>query len=82
MMLAFLVTGLVWGWLMAYWLHFRKTDMELISKYMDRVVNIEAMEEHEKLLKVRMARQGLRSMRLDSGPNARITKMRAKRRRV
>jgi hypothetical protein len=43
---------------------------------MDRVVNIEALEEHERLLKVRMARQGRKSMRTDGGPNAKVMKMR------
>jgi hypothetical protein len=68
---------------MAYWLHFRKTDMELFANFLNRIVNLEAIEEHERLLKVRMARQGLKSMRLDSGPNARVMRMRiAPRRRM
>jgi hypothetical protein len=80
-MLASLLQGLLWGWLLAYWLHFRKTDMQLFANFMNRVVNMEAIEERERMLKVRMARQGLKSTRLDSGPNARVTKMRVRKRR-
>jgi hypothetical protein len=51
---------------------------EQVRKFMNRVVNIESIEEHEKLLKVRMARQGLKSVRTDGGPNAKITRMRVR----
>jgi expansin (peptidoglycan-binding protein) len=47
---------------------------------MGRVVNLEAMEEQEKLNKVKMARNHVKSTRLDGGPNARVTKMRITRR--
>ena len=49
---------------------------EDIRKYMSRIVNMESIEERERLLKLRMARQGLKSTRLDGGPNAQITRMR------
>jgi hypothetical protein len=72
----FFINGVLDGWLLAYWLHFRLTDAELLRRQMDRIVNIEAIEERERLLKFRMARQGLRSTRLDGGPNARVMRMR------
>ena len=49
---------------------------EQVREMMNRVVNVESMEEHERLLKVRMARQGLKSMRVDGGQNARVMRMR------
>lgn len=54
----------------------RPPDASDIRDYMDRIVNIEAMEEHEKLVKLRMARNAVRTTRVDGGPNARVTKMR------
>lgn len=58
----------------------RQLTPEEINRIMGRVVNMEAMEEHEKLNKVRMARNNVKSTRVDSGPPARITKMRVHRR--
>ena len=51
-------------------------DQEELRKFLTRVVNVEAVEERERLLKVRMARQGLKSVRTDGGPNAQIKQMR------
>jgi hypothetical protein len=49
-----------------------------VWRYMNRVVNLEALDEHEKLTKVRMARNNRKITRTDGGPNARISKMRVK----
>lgn len=69
------VAGLASGALI--WSHKAKPPtIEQVREFMDRVVNVEAIEEHEKLLKVRMARQGLRNIRVDGGPNAVVRRMR------
>lgn len=52
----------------------RPTD-EQIAKYMGKVVNQEEMEEHQRLLKFRMARNGRQTQRFDSGPNAKIMRL-------
>jgi hypothetical protein len=54
--------------------------LEQVRKYMERVVNVEAIEEHEKLVKLRMMRQGLRNIRVDGGANAVVRRMRVTRR--
>jgi hypothetical protein len=51
-------------------------DADELRKHMERIVNMEMIEEHERLLKFRMARSGLRSMRIDGGPNAVLRRMR------
>lgn len=51
---------------------------EQIARYMGRIVNQEEVEEHQRLLKFRMARNGRKTIRYDSGPNARIGKMRVR----
>jgi membrane protein YqaA with SNARE-associated domain len=67
------------GWV-GYIIGRRPLTPEQVYKLMGRVVNLEAMEEQEKLNKVRMARNHVKSTRLDGGPNARVTKMRISRR--
>lgn len=46
-----------------------------IAHFMNRVVNQEEMEEHERITKYRMAKSGRKTQRFDSGPNATIRKM-------
>jgi hypothetical protein len=50
-------------------------NAEQIQKFMNRVVNQEEMAEHERVTKYKMARNGLKSQRYDSGPNARVMRM-------
>jgi hypothetical protein len=64
------------GFASAYLVINRKPEDQVIREFMERIVNMEAIEEHERLLKFRMARGGLRSMRVDGGPNAVMRKMR------
>jgi hypothetical protein len=51
------------------------TDKQIFD-YMNRVVNQEEVEEHRRLLRVRMMRAGQKSIRLDGGPHARVMRMR------
>lgn len=69
---------LIIGGLIGYAFGKEPPDAEQIQKYMSRIVNLEAMEEHEKLVKLRMARNSVKTTRVDSGPNARIMRMRIK----
>jgi hypothetical protein len=68
------------GGLIGYIFAKQPPDAEDIKKYMSRIVNMEAMEEHEKLVKVRMARNSVKSTRVDSGLNARVMRMRIRKR--
>jgi hypothetical protein len=76
---AFAGLGAAVGGFVGFWNGYiigrRPLTPEQVYKLMGRVVNLEAMEEQEKLNKVKMART-----RLDGGPNARVTKMRITRR--
>lgn len=47
---------------------------ENIARFMNKVVNQEEMAEHERLTKFRMARNGRKTQRFDSGPNAKMRK--------
>lgn len=47
-----------------------------IARYMNRVVNIEELEERQRINKFRMARNGRKTQRFDGGPNAKIMRMR------
>lgn len=48
---------------------------EQIYRFMDKVVNTEEMQEHQRLLRVKMMRNGRKTQRFDSGPNAKMRKM-------
>jgi hypothetical protein len=45
---------------------------EQVAKYLNRVVNKEEVEERQRIDKFRMARNGQKTVRYDSGPNAKI----------
>lgn len=49
-----------------------------LYKFMDRVVNYEELEEHQRLMKFKMARNGRKTVRTDSGPNAKVMRMRVR----
>lgn len=68
--------GGVIGWALAARVYRKEFDLVHIRKRMNRIVNLEEIEERERMLKVRMMRNGRKTTRLDSGPNARITRMR------
>jgi len=51
---------------------------EQVARYMGKVVNQEELEEHQRLLKFKMARNGLKSMRTDGGPNAKMLRLRVR----
>ena len=70
------ITVYVAGFASAYLVINRHPEDEVIRKYMERIVNMETIEEHERLLKFRLARQGRRSLRVDGGPNAIVRRMR------
>ena len=53
-------------------------DDEQIARYMSRVVNQEEIESNERMRNFKMARNGRTSTRFDSGPNARVSKLRIK----
>ena len=55
----------------------RPTD-EQVARYMGKVVNQEELEEYQRLLKFKMARNGLKSMRTDGGPNAKMLRLRVR----
>lgn len=74
------VAGAGIGWLGAFVLLRQPPNAEQIREYMSRIVNLEAIEEHEKLVKVRMMRNKLKTVRVDGGPNARVGTMRLRKR--
>jgi hypothetical protein len=80
------IAGLLWGALIMYWYYNRndkpeQTELqETIQKFFNRIVNVEELEEHEKLVKLRMERNRRKTTRVDSGPNARVMRMRLTRR--
>ena len=53
------------------------TDAQ-IARFMGKIVNQEELEEHQRLLKFKMARNGLKSMRTDGGPNAKMLRLRVR----
>ena len=63
--------------------NWRKTspDSTDIAKYMTAVVNQEEVEERRRAIRRQFLESGRRSARLDSGPNAKVMRMR-KRRKV
>lgn len=79
------VTGLLLGYLSALFLYpkLRKTPPTSrdIARFMESVVNQEDVETRRRLLKRQMLETGRRSVRYDGGPNAKVVRMR-KRRRV
>jgi hypothetical protein len=83
MIAAAFVGGGLWGWLITY-LYLKRgwtPRKEQIAEYMRRVVDLEELEEHEKLIKLRMERNRRKTTRFDSGPNARVMRMRLTKRR-
>lgn len=74
--------GVLWGCLITV-LYLHRTEIpneEQVHNYMRRIVNLEEIEEHEKLTKLRMARNARKTTRVDSGPNATVMRMRLTRR--
>ena len=59
--------------------HSHPADPEQTLNMMKRIVNLEELESREKLNKVRMMRTGRKTFRNDSGPNARMMRMRVRR---
>ena len=51
---------------------------EQLYQFMGRIVNLEELEEHQRILKYKMARNGRKTMRTDSGPNAKVMRMRVR----
>lgn len=60
------------GWLMGR----KPLSDEQIAKYMSRVVNLEEIEEYHRLLRFRLSGNGKSTIRVDSGPNARVMRAR------
>lgn len=59
--------------------HFPTTPTdEQLYQFMGRIVNLEELEEHQRILKYKMARNGRKTMRTDSGPNAKVMRMRVR----
>ena len=54
------------------------TDSQ-IAKYLGRIVNIEELESHQRLVRARMMRNKQSTLRFDGGPNAKVSKMRVRR---
>lgn len=81
MLLALAITGMPAGLAIGTWLGINMrtspTDEDL-HKFMGRVVNQEEMEEHQRILKYQMAGQGRKTMRFDSGANARVMRMKVR----
>lgn len=75
------LVGVVLGLVCGVWLGRRQRqppDDETIARYMGRVVNQEEIESNQRMLNYKMARNGRVSTRTDSGPNARVSKLRIK----
>ena len=73
------LVGFPLGMILGYWLgtHFKAPPSdEYLADYMGRVVNQEEMEEHIRLSRYRMARNGVKTQRFDGGPNARVMRVR------
>ena len=49
-----------------------------IAKFMGRVVNQEEMEEHERLTRVSMMRNGRKTQRFDGGPHAKVMRVKVR----
>lgn len=69
--------GLAVGYIIKAYFGNPPTD-EQIYKYMGRIVNQEELEEHQRLLKFRMARNGQKTARFDGGPNARVMRVKVR----
>lgn len=82
MIFAAFVGGILWGCLITIFYVYRHEvpDAEQVRNFMERIVNLEELEEHEKLTKLRMERNRRKTTRVDSGPNARVMRMRLTRR--
>jgi adenylate kinase len=80
------LVGLVTGWgatTVTY--RVRKADSiaarpEEVAKFMARVVNLEALEEHRRLVRLKMMQAGRRTVRYDGGKPATVHTMRRRRR--
>lgn len=77
----------VGGWVVAggvgfyiAWRHRHPPSSSEVQRFMKRVVDLEVIEEHEHLTKLRMMRNQRKSTRVDGGPNAKVTRMRVKKR--
>lgn len=57
---------------------YNSPDDKDLAKYMDRLVNQEELESHQRLAKYRMARNGQKSQRFDGGPNAKTFRMKVR----
>ena len=80
MLLAIAILIFGFGVLVGYTIgHSHPADPEQTLELMKRVVNLEELESREKLNKVRMMRTGRKTFRNDSGPNARMMRMRVRR---
>lgn len=79
------VTGLLLGYLSAPFVHpklrKRSPDSADIAAYMSAVVNQEEVEERRRAIRRQFLETGRRSARVDGGPNAKVMRMR-KRRKV
>lgn len=53
----------------------RPPDADDLRKALNRIVNMEEMEEHQRITKFRMARNGRKTQRFDGGPNAQQLRM-------
>jgi hypothetical protein len=74
-----MVSGMSISFMAGMWFGIRRPNpptAEQVRDYMNRIVNMEAIEERERMLKLRMAREGRKTTRFDSGPNATISRMR------
>lgn len=49
---------------------------EVLLEYLNRIVNMEEVEEHRRLLRLQAIRAGRNTLRFDGGPNARVMRMR------
>lgn len=53
-----------------------------IAKFMTRVVNLEELEEHRRMVRLRMMQAKQRTVRFDGGPSATVHRMRVRRRGI
>jgi hypothetical protein len=66
--------GLASGVVIAYQSARPPTD-EQIHRYMNKIVNQEEVEYHQRLLRLQLMRAGRKTTRFDGGPNAKIMRM-------